>query len=177
MLMKIKLTCPVCDRPEIEDNICPNCETNLSLFRMLAELPVATEAVESAKRQRQNTTPWLPISIGIVLLILGIGLGASGNYLLSRQKPIAQTSTPTANATSIKTSSKPELLAQEKTTCNGFYYIVLRGDSLSLIASRFYGDEAAWSFITEANPKIKGRENSLEIGEKLLIPNREESCP
>ncbi len=34
------LTCPVCDRPEIADNICPNCETDLTLIRMLVELPI-----------------------------------------------------------------------------------------------------------------------------------------
>ena len=37
--MKQKITCPVCDRKEIDENICPNCETDLSLIRMLMELP------------------------------------------------------------------------------------------------------------------------------------------
>ncbi|NEP47143.1 MAG: peptidoglycan-binding protein, partial [Okeania sp. SIO2H7] len=38
--MTLKLTCCVCDRPGIEGNICPNCETDLSMVRMLMELPI-----------------------------------------------------------------------------------------------------------------------------------------
>ena len=37
--MNHQLTCPVCDRSAIEINICPNCQTDLSLIRMLTELP------------------------------------------------------------------------------------------------------------------------------------------
>jgi len=143
---------------------------------MLAELPIATEIVESDKLQRQNFKPWLLISTGIALLVLGLGLGAFSNYSLSRQEPIVQTSTPIANTTSIQIPSKSQPSVKEETACKGFYYTVRRGDSLSLIASRFYGDETAWSLITKANPKIQYRENSLEIDEKLLVPNREESC-
>jgi C4-type Zn-finger protein len=44
--MTTKLTCPVCDRSEITTHICPNCETDLSAIRLLAELPVV-EAIKS----------------------------------------------------------------------------------------------------------------------------------
>ncbi|WP_414542504.1 hypothetical protein [Nostoc sp. CCY0012] len=37
--MTFHLTCPVCDRQEIAGDICPNCETDLSVVRMLVELP------------------------------------------------------------------------------------------------------------------------------------------
>ena len=53
---------------------------------------------------------------------------------------------------------------------------VRKGDSLSLIASRFYGDFNFWSLISDANPQIQGRENSIEIGEVLLVPNLKANC-
>ena len=45
--MTTKLTCPVCDRTEITTSICPNCETNLSSLKLLAELPI----IESVKSE------------------------------------------------------------------------------------------------------------------------------
>jgi hypothetical protein len=62
--MSVKLTCPVCERPDIEDNICPNCETNLSLLRMLAELP----------QQPQGVSIWLLLTVAIFCLIIGFSL-------------------------------------------------------------------------------------------------------
>ncbi|BDA69767.1 hypothetical protein RIVM261_074930 [Rivularia sp. IAM M-261] len=62
----MKLMCPVCQRPDIENNICPNCETDLSLIRMLTELP----------QQRKNTSIWLLVIVAIFCLILGFILAA-----------------------------------------------------------------------------------------------------
>jgi hypothetical protein len=53
-----QLTCPVCLRPEIADNICPNCETDLTLMRMLVELP-------TVQPQRFN---WLFLIVVILCL-------------------------------------------------------------------------------------------------------------
>ncbi len=51
--MNHQLTCPVCDRSAIEINICPNCQTDLSLIRMLSELPMIAVKID----------PKTPISI------------------------------------------------------------------------------------------------------------------
>ena len=187
--MKAKLTCPVCARREIEGDICPNCETHLSLFRMLAELPVAAKAASPAKLQKQSITTWLPVGLTILLVIAGIGLGAAGNSFLSRQQqPIRQTSTATSNQIPAITQNQPtpKLLVQKTSTpstkvlkksCGGFYYAVRRGDSLSLISSRFYGNGNSWKLIAKANPELSGRESFLKIDEKLLVPNQEQNCP
>jgi hypothetical protein len=58
--MSQKISCPVCDRSAIEINICPNCQTDLALIRMLSELP----PMESIKSKFQ----WLKWSIGILVL-------------------------------------------------------------------------------------------------------------
>ena len=75
MAMKTKLNCPVCARPEISGDICPNCETNLSLIRMLTELPVAEPTAATAKPQRPGISTWLLAGAAICLLVVGIALG------------------------------------------------------------------------------------------------------
>lgn len=37
--LQTQLACPVCDRPAVTGDVCPNCETDLSVLRMLLELP------------------------------------------------------------------------------------------------------------------------------------------
>jgi hypothetical protein len=67
--MNQKITCPVCDRSAIEISVCPNCQTDLSLIRMLSELP-PIESVESNHE-------WWKWSLGILIsaiLLLGWGL-------------------------------------------------------------------------------------------------------
>lgn len=70
--MPKKITCPVCDRQEIESNICPNCETDLSLIRILIELPPQ----ERSSKLWQN--PWL-IIFAMLILLLGIIVGRITN--------------------------------------------------------------------------------------------------
>ncbi len=186
--MSVKLTCPVCDRSQIETNTCPNCETDLSTYRMLAQLPVETPI--ETKESKRNISLWLPVGVAILFLLLGIGLGFAGNSVIARQQPqTTSTSTTVSNpipetkvekdelVTSPAIAEKPKEAEQPQLkSCDGFKYIVRRGDSLSLIAFRFYGDSNSLSLISNANPQLQGRENLIEIGEKLLIPNREANC-
>jgi hypothetical protein len=186
--MKTYLTCPVCDRPKIEGNICPNCETDLSLIRTLKELP----ELPSIPTKSTAIAPWLPIAIAILILLLGISLGAAGNsfymqeYVQQRQPAVAtispalETISPEVNPPVNPT--QPLVVTSEKyneksLVCGGFYYKVNRGDSLSRIAANFYGDGNLWPRIMAANPNLKGRENALAIGEMLLVPNLEVNCP
>ena len=181
--MSIKLTCPVCERSQIETNTCPNCETDLSTYRMLAELPVETPV--EIKEQKQTIPLWLPIGVAVLFLLLGLGLGFAGNSVIAKQQQTAPTiniSSPTT--TQIEKPTTPIIAEKtiEKETelksksCGGFNYVVRSGDSLSLIASRFYGDVNSWSLISDANPVIQGRENAIEIGESLFVPNLEINC-
>jgi LysM domain len=174
--MKTKITCPVCDRPDIEGDICPNCETNLSTFRMLAELPIVE--VNNSFRPKMKT--WLSVAIAMLLLV-GISLGATGSYLLTKQQlePIS-TSVSSTKSTSIQqpNSFQSKLIATSSVQpcVSNFFYTVRQGDSLSIVASRFYGKEQDWQLIIKANPQLQGRENSLVIGEKFLLPKLYGAC-
>ncbi len=188
--MKTKLTCPVCDRPEISGDICPNCETNLSLIRMLTELPVAEPTAATAKPRRQGISAWLLASAAICLLVVGIALGGV-SYAFFFQPPLvgtasqafAQTSTLKPNPPTKKSAGGQQwqgknFSSTSSASCGGFYYTVRRGDSLSLIALRFYGNVTEGRFkIEQANPALKHGEGSLQVGEVVFIPNRPESCP
>ncbi len=177
--MSVNLTCPVCDRSQIETNTCPNCETDLSTYRMLAQLPVETPI--ETKESKRIIPLWLPVGVAILFLLLGIGLGFAGNSVIARQQPQTTPSTNASNPVPETVSptdlEKPEEVeTSESKSCGGFNYTVRKGDSLSLIASHFYGDTNSWSLIIDANPELKGRESSIEIGELLLIPNLETNC-
>ncbi|GAB4277351.1 MAG: hypothetical protein Fur0025_03220 [Oscillatoriaceae cyanobacterium] len=168
------LTCPVCDRPKIESDICPNCETNLALIRRLTELPPVAASVTPKSR---TIAPWLPLTVAIILLLLGMGLGVAGNsfYVQQRVPAIALTTTPPPASPPPQIEETPA--AKSPKTCGGFYYKVQRGDSLSRIASRLYGDSNLWPKIVAANPQLKSRENDLNIGELFFVPNLEDNCP
>ena len=99
--MSVKLTCPVCERSQIETNTCPNCETDLSTYRMLAELPV--ETLEA--KQKQIIPLWLPVGAAVLLFLLGIGLGFAGNSVIARQSQITPSST---NISSSIPKNKPD---------------------------------------------------------------------
>lgn len=184
-IMSVNLTCPVCDRSQIETNTCPNCETDLSTYRMLAQLPVETPI--ERKEQKRTIPIWLPIGVAILFLLLGIALGFASNSVIARQQPSIKP--PSTNISNSIPEAKPDKLVapiiaekpkeikqSPSKSCGGFNYVVRKGDSLSLISSRFYGDSNSWSRIIDANPELKGRESSIEIGELLLVPNLETNC-
>jgi hypothetical protein len=168
--MSINLICPVCDRPDVEGDICSNCETNLSTFRILAELPI----VEPKKALSSTMKIWLLSGI-LAAFVLGMSLGTTGGSLFSKQplQPTA-TSIPGSITTNIpaKSTQAPSL-----NPCVGqFYYPVQQGDSLSRIARQFYGDRQKLQLIIQHNPQLKGRENDIDLHEKLLIPKFYQAC-
>lgn len=52
----------------------------------------------------------------------------------------------------------------------GRTHIVARGDTLSSIALRYYGNSSAWRFLYEANKQVVPNPNTLSVGTELTIP-------
>ena len=168
------IVCPVCESTVLQNNICKNCGSNLSTILMLEELPEKEELIIPSN----ELSRWLVIGLAILILIVGIGFGAiSIPFLVPKLSPISQelrlsngqhrTQIPFPQATSNQSKEKD---------CGGFHYTVQKGDSLSLIAKRFYGEQNLFSLIIKANPNLNGREDYLDIGQKLFVPNRKEQC-
>ncbi len=182
--MSVEITCPVCERAQVEENICPNCETDLSVYGMLANLPVQTPL---KTEERKRIIPiWLPIGVAILFLLLGLGLGLAGNSVIAKQQS-QNTNADVATSISIPKIKSDvivpaiaeipkEKVKPQSNSCGGFNYTVRRGDSLSLIADRFYGNSNSWLLISKANPTIQGRESSIKIDELLVIPNLKNTC-
>lgn len=63
-------------------------------------------------------------------------------------------------------------MANEPTniTPAGKTYTVVKGDSLSKIAKREYGDAGKWRKIFEANKDVIENPDLIEIGQDLIIP-------
>jgi NitT/TauT family transport system substrate-binding protein len=68
-----------------------------------------------------------------------------------------------ATAKTAPAAAAPSDAAQE--------YTVVSGDTLSHLASRFYGDHYQWNKIYEANKSTMRNPNFLFIGQKLFIPS------
>lgn len=196
--MTLKLTCCVCDRPGIEGNTCPNCETDLSMVRMLMELPIQptvpdASAMTTSDPLAPRSKPWSRLlGIGLLLLGLGIVLGITGNQMIATESSSSLTATtalesPTTviqssfdpeNNGEINLHAQAEPLSQNKSnSCGGFYYTIRPGDSLSKIAWSFYGRSTEWPILTVANSQLQGQEHQLIIGNTIFIPNQEEQCP
>lgn len=55
---------------------------------------------------------------------------------------------------------------------SGSKYTVVSGDSLSLIAGRFYGDVLLWPVIYDSNKQVVGPDpNRIQIGQRFTIPS------
>ena len=57
-------------------------------------------------------------------------------------------------------------------TRTGKTYTVVKGDSLSKIAKREYGDVREWKKIYEANKDVIDNPDLIEPGQDLIIPDR-----
>lgn len=167
--MTEKLICPVCDRTEIETNICPNCETDLSTIRLLKDLP---QLEEKNNKKSQNL---IRITVATVL-IMGLLVGNLTGYFILRNNfnNRLQAINQEKNQ-STEIAEKPEATKPELNWCGGFNYRVKSGDSLYMLGLRFYGDNDGWQIIFQANPNIY-EPQKLEIGQILLIPNLAELC-
>lgn len=179
MSKSVRIDCPVCNYEQVPEHICPNCDTDISLLRSLLELPILEtanerniESVINAVPQESNKSHFPKIWF---LLLLGIAIGfAMGSWtgysmfqsaIISRiPEKIAQPiSTQIAIAPNISTPSSPKTSPPKS-------YEIQTGDSLEAIALRFCGSDATWRDFVIANPILIGREDSLEVGEKLTVP-------
>jgi nucleoid-associated protein YgaU len=166
--MSIKLDCPVCGYKEIEKDICPNCDTDLVQIRMLQGLPKLEEPQQKLHSPPKIAT-W-QLAVAAIILLIGMGLGTLGSFLFFQPQQIAAI---TPNNPVVITSPSPipaPAKPQEPTT-----YTVKLGDNLSLITETLCQKGTDWQVMVQANPQLKGRENYIDKGEVLKIPNCKEA--
>lgn len=169
--MKTPLDCPVCNYKEIDQEQCPNCDTDVSLLRLLVELPSASEEFLSTVSTFKTSRSWKYLNGLMFVLLLAITSFSLSKWLAgSRPQPVSQISPSSPVLT-----SNPEQTKSTKPQTNiiqGFTYTVTIGDTLTNIGYKFYHDPQALTIILESNPQLRGREDLIQPGEKLLITNQ-----
>lgn len=165
-----KIICPVCDYPEVTTNICPHCQTDLTTIRILENLPFLPPVNTEQKKSFLSTSKLL-IIITLILIVGGLTIYFVSDYYyrMGRRALDLDNQNPEVIIKKVEESK------QKLQWCGGFNYRIKSGDSLYLLALRFYGDGDAWRLITQANPSITSPQN-LQIGQVILIPNLAELC-
>lgn len=163
------LNCPVCGSKEVEGNTCPNCDADISLIRSLTELSPINQQLS------QKATKW-QAGVALLMLLVGICLGALGSFLFiqpnqpftasngSSRSATVESEAKTPTASIAQASIKPEQPTQ---------YTVKTGDNLTAITEEFCGKGKTWQLMVEANPQLKSRPNSIQVGELLKPPQCE----
>ena len=76
-----------------------------------------------------------------------------------------------SNVRSGGSSTAPAVAPQPTTTfSSGKTYVVVKGDSLSKIAKREYGDASRWRMIYEANKDVITDPDLIYPGQELKVP-------
>lgn len=164
--MTTQINCPVCGYTEIEGNNCPNCDTDISLLRMLQQLPHAEKP-----RQPVKIATW-QLAAALLILVIGIGLGAIGCFLfLQPHVPRSTVNSPSPIAVSRPSPTPTPIAPVTAVKPPPTIYSVKSGDNLSAIAEQFCGKGTSWQVMVKANPQLQGREDYIDVGEVFKVPN------
>jgi hypothetical protein len=180
------LNCPVCGYKEIASNTCPNCDTDISLLRSLAELPVSvpsaaatslsidTGDIVSISSLRFSRTGW-QVGVALLILVLGIALGGSGSFFFLQRSQLLTTTPSPPNSVTTQDETKPpiEITQDPNAPKQPTQYTVKPGDNLTVITEKSCGKNKPWQLMVKANPQLKSRPNYIKVGEVLNPPNCE----
>ena len=140
----------------------------------------AQNVIDSYRKRRQNTTPFLIggaaivlIAVGIVALVLWLtgSNGPSLSFMASPTPTATETATPTATATSTPTATTTPTITNTPTasatpTASGpFIYVVVEGDTLDSIAAQFNVNVLVLMALNNMTDSL------IRVGDELLIPN------
>jgi len=174
MTESIRLNCPVCGYQDLQKSICPNCDTDVSLLRSLLELPIlqvpentASENIQTIPKESNFPKTWLLVLLGIAI---GFAIGGWTGYSLFQSNLISRIPEKVAQPNPPAITSSPVVTPSPKISSTQTY-TVQTGDALEALAIRFCGSDLAWRDWVNANPSLVGRQNELEVGEKLKIPD------
>ncbi len=140
----------------------------------------AQNVIDSYRKRRQNTTPFLIGGAAIILIAVGIVAivfyftGANGpglSFFASPTPTATETATPTATATVTPTATNTPTVTNtptasaSPTAAGPFIYIVVEGDTLDSIAANFGVDVLTLMALNNMTDSL------IRVGDELLIPN------
>lgn len=160
--MSDEIKCPVCGKPGIpdyhaEDLTCPQCGSDLSIFRVIDQIPQ-----DVAKKN-----VWKSIAVVAILTTAALG----GIALFKTTKPTESKSIEIACLQdSIRVlnakleQSKAESSAPQ---ISGFKYVVSKGDSFWSISKRFYHTGTRYEEVAKANGMDCN--SKLNVGDTIIV--------
>lgn len=162
--MTDEIKCPVCGKVGIpdyhnEDTVCPQCGSDLSIFRVIDQIPQPVE-------KKKNV--WMPISAAAILVA-----AVCGGILLFRPTKVVQIETQNEQIAMLQDSigrlnAKLEVAAQVPTTqSNEFKYVVRKGDSFWSISKRFYHTGTRYEEVAAANGLDS--KSKLTVGDTIIV--------
>lgn len=159
-----KFKCPVCGKVGIpnylsEDTTCPCCGTDLSIFRVIDQIPQTVP-------QKKNI--WMPIAMAAVFAAVVMG-GVLLFHNPVSQKDETQAQRIACLEDSIASLSTELAASQERqiVPSNGFKYVVKKGDSFWSISKRFYRTGTKYEEIANANGLTV--DSKLNIGDTIIV--------
>lgn len=156
--MMTQIKCPVCDYPDVTEQFCPNCDSDVSIIRALMELkPYIAQGTsehiqEKGKKRSIQDILWL-----ITIFALGFVLGwfIFFRFFTKKQYILLFLTPPITVPPSLPTTK---------------LYVVQEGDNLTKIAKKLCGQKASWQEIIDVNPHLVPRRDLIYVGERLIIP-------
>ena len=166
--MTSELSCPVCAYTEISGNSCPNCDTDLSLIRLLAELPPS-----NPQRTQPKVAGW-QMGVALLILMIGIGLGAMGSFLFLGRSQLFTNNIDSSRPIVVKSDrAAAPPIAQKTVSQQPPQYTVKLGDNLTKITEQLCGKGKSWQVMVKANAQLNTRPDLINVGEVLKLPNCE----
>lgn len=154
--------CPVCGKPGIpdyhnEDVTCPQCKSDLSIYRVIDKIP----------EEKTGFNIWKSISAVAILATAVCGFFLFQNINNGKQKDdVEKNDAMIAQLQDSITTLKTDLQELNSTPAP-YIYIVRKGDSYWSISKKFYGTGTRYEEIAEKNNRTK--KTPLEIGDTIKI--------
>lgn len=154
--MEDNIKCPVCGKVGIpdyhkEDVICPQCSSDLSIYRVIDNIPN-----KGSKKIIWKLAAAIAAAVAILLAVF------LGKTRLDYSTASTQTNILKDSVSLLKEQLKTAAIIKESDgTAPGFTYIVRRGDSFCRISKRLYG--------TEQNAADIAKNNNKEITDDLYV--------
>lgn len=159
------IKCPVCGKVGIpdyhaEDTVCPQCGSNLSIFRVIDQIP----------EDKPKKNVWMPIAAVAIIATAVLG----GILITQNPKEETQIDNQSAYIAQLNDSIQKlnvKIHDMDKTpgsdVQSGFNYVVKPGDSFWSISKRFYHTGTRYEEIATANGLDVN--SKLNVGDTIVI--------
>ena len=135
-------------------------------------IPVPMPTTERKEEEKEQNDVSIPVPIPITQL--------KEEEKTSQKMEEKEATVPKKEIALEKKSLKKETIVQKKKKYQLHYerikprlFTVKKGDSLVSIAKRFYGNPMDFKRIVRANRRLRSHKTSLHLGEKLIIPRKD----